>query len=105
MVTEAEWRLAGEVEPSVALTPIPQADAIVAGLKAEGERLLSYAQGAEVTDLATAKSAANDITLIRTTAKLLEGVPIFSLGDPMERTAVVLAPCGLANIHFVPLMR
>ena len=91
MVTDAEWRLAGEVEPSVALTPIPQADAIVAGLKPEGERLLSYAQGAEVTDLATAKSAANDITLIRTTAKLLEEkrkaykAPLLEAGRELDR--------------------
>jgi hypothetical protein len=91
MVTEAEWKLAGEVEPSVALTPIPQHDAIIANLKLEGEKFLDYAKRAEVTDLATAKDATNDITLIRTTVKLLEEkrkaykAPLLEAGRELDR--------------------
>ena len=91
MTTEAEWKLAGEVEPSVALTPIPQDDLIVVRLKAEGERFLTYAQEAAVTDLDTAKTATNDIALIRDTLKMLEEkrkaykAPLLEAGRELDR--------------------
>lgn len=64
-VIDAEYTPAGDVEPSVALTPVPQENLILVNLKAEGERFMGYAEAAEVTDLESAKKASNDITLIR----------------------------------------
>ena len=62
---EAEYTLAGDVEPRVALVPTPQQNPVLVNLKAEGERFVGCAEAAEVTDLDTAKKASNDITLIR----------------------------------------
>jgi hypothetical protein len=58
--------------PSVALVPVPEEDAVLIAFKGEISRLLEYAEKANVTDLATAKDATNDIATCRTIAKAIE---------------------------------
>lgn len=88
---EAEYTVAGEVEPTVALTPVPQQNPVLVNLKAEGERFVGYAQAAEVTDMATAKRAGNDITLIRGFLKDAElwrkkyKAPLLEAGRDLDR--------------------
>jgi len=94
MVTEAEWKLAGEVEPTVALTPIPQQDPAVARLKDIGAGMLRYAEQTEVTDLASERRVTNDITLIRQYVKDAKAwhkrfkAPILEEGRKVDRILV-----------------
>ena len=88
---EAEYTLAGDVEPSVALVPTPQQNPVLVNLKAEGERFVGYAVAAEVADLESAKRASNDITLIRGFLKDAESwrkkykAPLLEAGRDVDR--------------------
>lgn len=90
-VIDAEYTLAGDVEPSVALVPTPQQNPVLVNLKAEGERFVGYAQAATVTDLDSAKAASNDITLIRGFLKDAETwrkkykAPLLEAGRDLDR--------------------
>jgi ATP-dependent Clp protease ATP-binding subunit ClpA len=94
---DAEYRPAGEIEPTVALVPVPQEHPIVANLKVEGAAYLEYAQAATVTDLDTAKRATNDIALIKDSLKLIESLrkgfkaPVIEKGKEIDRFFEVLA--------------
>jgi hypothetical protein len=88
---EAEYTVAGEVEPTVALTPVPQQNPVLVNLKVEGERFVGYANAATVTDPESAKRASNDITLIRGFLKDAESwrkkykAPLLEAGRDLDR--------------------
>jgi hypothetical protein len=90
--------------PSVALVPVPEQDAVLIAFKGEINRLLEYAERANVTDLATAKDATNDIATCRTIAKAIEDTrkrykaPIIEAGKEVDRFFESLAgPLKLAD--------